>query len=694
MGAAVKKLLPPSMSSDMNIETYKEWIRRAEINPKYASKGQVERWRAEVARLEMGQGMLSGDHREMLRKSAITEEVIRARGYRTIISAIELQDLGFSATQCRAPGLLLPLWTTDGINALSVYRPDNPRCFDNKNKKKNPDGTWPQRVLKYEYPKGQDMRIDCPPVCRHVLGDPSVPLWITEGQKKADALASAGLCTIALLGVYNWRGKNELGGTTVLADWENIALNGREVRIVFDSDISENENVQCAMLRLAAWLGNKKATVTVAYLPALDGRSKTGVDDWLADGHTVAELEQLLQAPRKIENKSNRILSDEYIAALSDLGYSFRMLELDYTIEVNGELLNDALEAEIKTKLRDQGYDKVNVARDAYVAHAYHNRYHPIKDYLESLMWDGKDHINTLSQYFADEDAVIGKWLRKWLIGAVARVYLNGAQNRTLILSGEQDLGKSYFVRWLASGLGGKYYADAIINPEDKDCHIRLMNIWIWEIGELNATTGKMDRNALKQFLSREQVRERVPYGRNDIVRPAITSFIATVNNNGGFLNDPTGNRRFATCALNSIVWDYAVEVDVNQVWAQAKHLFDAGEKWRYTEEDQILVTEINDRYEIENPIHGWLYQMIEFVDGEFTPTTRILADLRFHGARGSDKALTGDIASYMMQHGIKSGRGYVMMNGQQVQLRGWLGARLRPITEQGQFIMQAVDYP
>jgi hypothetical protein len=61
------------------------------------------------------------------------------------------------------------------------------------------------------------MRLDCPPRCRALLGDPATLLWITEGQKKADALASAGATALALLGVWNLKGKNAFGGVTVLA---------------------------------------------------------------------------------------------------------------------------------------------------------------------------------------------------------------------------------------------------------------------------------------------------------------------------------------------------------------------------------------------------------------------------------------------------------------------------------------------
>ena len=183
----------------------------------------------------------------MLQNSAINEDVIRSRGYRTIANVQDLKELGFSPSQFRVPGLLLPLHTTDGKIGLYVYRPDNPRVFEDKKKGRNPDGTYPNKVIKYEIPKGAGIRLDCPPICRLQLGDPSVPLWITEGQKKADALASKGLCAIALLGVWNFKGKNAMGGTAFLNDWDYIALNGRSVRIVLDSDIMTKQEVRQAL---------------------------------------------------------------------------------------------------------------------------------------------------------------------------------------------------------------------------------------------------------------------------------------------------------------------------------------------------------------------------------------------------------------------------------------------------------------
>ena len=243
--------------------------------------------------------MLSDNHYHILKEgSGISDEVIRARGYKTITADVELQALGFAPAQCRAPGLLLPLWRTDGGNGHYIYRPDNPRVYDDKNRKKLPDGTYPQRVIKYEMPKGEGVRIDCPPVCRPMLPDPSVPLFITEGQKKADALASRGACAVALLGVWNFKGKNDFGGTTVLADFDYIALENRTVYLVFDSDVMSKSGVRQALERLTEHLKRKRAAVHVIYLPKL-ANGKTGVDDWfIATGNGIAELVALAEGPR------------------------------------------------------------------------------------------------------------------------------------------------------------------------------------------------------------------------------------------------------------------------------------------------------------------------------------------------------------------------------------------------------------
>jgi len=241
---------------------------------------------------------LSQDHIQQLKEgSGLNDEVISARGYRTVNEASELRELGFSRPQCNVPGLLIPVYTTDGSNILVVFRPDTPRVIENR-RKRNRDGSFKTHVIKYEMPKGAAMRLDCPPLCRSRLADPDIPLWITEGQKKADALAGRGQCAIDLLGVWNFKGKNQFGGVTWLADWDYIALKGRDIRIVFDSDVMLKPEVRAALDRITEHLQRKGAHVAAVYLPQQDG-AKVGVDDYLKT-HTLQDLEGLIEGPRPL----------------------------------------------------------------------------------------------------------------------------------------------------------------------------------------------------------------------------------------------------------------------------------------------------------------------------------------------------------------------------------------------------------
>lgn len=133
------------------------------------------------------------------------------------------------------------------------------------------------------------MAVDVPPRVQEHLGDPSRPLWLTEGIRKADAAVTAGLDCLALLGVWNWRSRNTHDGLTTLAFWESVALTDRRVYICFDSDVMLKRSVHAAMVRLGAFQARRGATVAYAYLPSTDG-AKVGFDDYPAAGGTVADL--------------------------------------------------------------------------------------------------------------------------------------------------------------------------------------------------------------------------------------------------------------------------------------------------------------------------------------------------------------------------------------------------------------------
>jgi hypothetical protein len=216
-------------------------------------------------------------HAALLTASAISEEIAQARGYRSIEQKARLTELGFSPTQARVPALLIPIRNVGGEIALYQTRADEPRIVAGK-------------AVKYETPRGSRMVLDVPPTCFHDLGNPGVPLFVTEGVRKADAAASIGLCCIDVIGVWSWRGTNESGGKTALADWDSIALNDRVVYIVFDSDVMTKVGVYGALARLKAFLEGRHAHVQLIYLPSGPGGTKVGLDDYLAAGHGIDDM--------------------------------------------------------------------------------------------------------------------------------------------------------------------------------------------------------------------------------------------------------------------------------------------------------------------------------------------------------------------------------------------------------------------
>ncbi len=210
-------------------------------------------------------------------ESGIPVEIIRERRYESFLGKRPLEQAGFAKSQRRAPGILIPQFGPDGSPIEPIFKPDNPR-MDAKG-----------RGIKYETPAKSGVRIGTHPRCVSCLGNPSESLFVTEGVKKLDSLVGQGVCSIGLNGVWGFKGKNEYGTSTILSDWDYIALKDRDVYVVYDSDIITKPQVKQALERLAGFLKQKGAKVHVVHLPNSD-EGKDGVDDYLAKGHTIDDV--------------------------------------------------------------------------------------------------------------------------------------------------------------------------------------------------------------------------------------------------------------------------------------------------------------------------------------------------------------------------------------------------------------------
>lgn len=206
--------------------------------------------------------------------------------------------------------------------------------------------------------------------------------------------------------------------------------------------------------------------------------------------------------------------------------------------------------------------------------------YHPVRDYLKSLKWDGTVRAeNLLIDYLGSADTEYTKELtRKTLAAAVKRIFEPGCKfDYMLTLVGEQGIGKSM----LWNVLGGEWFSDSLSDVRGKEAFEALDGVWIMEMGELSAMR-KGDREAVKIFITKQVDTYRKAYARNISVNKRQCIFIGTTNDKE-FLNDATGGRRFWIVDTNAYlakktVWDDLTKNERDQIWAEAVELYRNGE--------------------------------------------------------------------------------------------------------------------
>jgi predicted P-loop ATPase len=246
-----------------------------------------------------------------------------------------------------------------------------------------------------------------------------------------------------------------------------------------------------------------------------------------------------------------------------------------------------------------------------------------------------------------------------------------------LVLIGAQGKGKSRLARWLCP-LPDLFH-EGPVNPDNKDHHIQLINSWLWEVAELDSTTKRAERSALKHFVSMRNVEVRVPYGRYPINKLATASMIGTINPDGaGFLNDPTGNRRFAVIHLDDIDWSYGA-IDKNQLWAELYAAYLEGEGWELTRHEQEVQNQINLSHMVSSPLEDLLLEHYEIDpsqsgDGWHMATMDILNQLEGLGLRGDQFRNKMELTTALTKHGLSKDRR--MINGKQA--RGYMGIRFK----------------
>ena len=242
------------------------------------------------------------------------------------------------------------------------------------------------------------------------------------------------------------------------------------------------------------------------------------------------------------------------------------------------------------------------------------NSFHPIRDYLNSLTWDGTPRVDRLLiDYFgADDTLYTREAMRKPLVGAVARVFKPGVKfDLVLVLVGAQGAGKSTFF----NTLGQDWFSDTFHTVQGTKAFEQLQGAWIIEIGEL-AGLRKAEVDTIKQFMSKRMDQFRPAYGRTIEVFKRQCIFVGSTNN-WAFLTDPTGNRRFMPVPAHmeratKSIFSEELSSEVDQIWAEATEMYKRGEKLCLSPEADDMANVVRDLHTDEDNRAGVVHAYLD----------------------------------------------------------------------------------
>lgn len=311
--------------------------------------------------------------------------------------------------------------------------------------------------------------------------------------------------------------------------------------------------------------------------------------------------------------------------------HTFKWNEFSECIEIDGRLLKDndiTLLSNLFSNVA--GFESDKKLRNVITEAALDNSYHPVKQYLESIEWDGVPRVETMFTTFlsAKDCELYHVYAKLFMIAAIKRVYKPGCKfDNMLVLQGEQGNGKSTFCEKLA--VNDKWYNDNIIIADrDKDSLLYMQDAWIVIMDELDAWN-KADTNAAKGFMSKRSDKFRAPYAQNSEEHPRHCVFIGNTNDET-FLKDSTaiterrywvikteGNWETSRDKIKSMTPEM-----INQLWAEAMVMYKENEDIELVIPPELYKTMVNEQLQFKNENGCDQYDFLEdIVNREYSPT-------------------------------------------------------------------------
>ena len=243
------------------------------------------------------------------------------------------------------------------------------------------------------------------------------------------------------------------------------------------------------------------------------------------------------------------------------------------------------------------------------------NQYNPVSAWIDSRIWDG---VSRLEAFYstvwvpAGGEKMRQKLMRKWLIQAVAAAFSPDgiAGQGILTFVGPQNIGKTTWFQRLVPASLDAVLTGHTLDMRSKDSIFIALSYWIVELGELDATFSKSEISALKSFTTQAMDKLRRPYAATESNFGRRTVFGGTVNE-AQYLHDPSGNRRFWSIEVDG--FDLNHGIDMQQIWAEVKTLWESGENWALNMQEMGELNEHNEEFTVSDPIEERLATAFEW---------------------------------------------------------------------------------
>ena len=267
---------------------------------------------------------------------------------------------------------------------------------------------------------------------------------------------------------------------------------------------------------------------------------------------------------------------------------------------------------------------------------AYENGFHPIRDYLEELEWDGTERIRHALHHFlgAPEDELTHQCMKMFMIGALRRIYEPGCKfEYVLTLVGGQGIGKSTFFRFLA--IQDKWFTDDLVGFKSSRIFEKISGHWIIEMSEMLAIMNAKGADEVKSFLSRQSDVYRDPYAVFPDDRPRQCVFGATTNRAKCLPFDRTGNRRFLPVLVDEAQSEVHIleneaesRVYIEQMWAEAMVLYQSSDyALKFPKDIEKQLNNLRREFMAEDTNAGMIQMYLDGYEGNYVCVAQIFQE-------------------------------------------------------------------